>query len=71
MKKLFEIRGDVSYAIVIAAETEEEALKHVETWEHAWDANADLLGASAEIADTRIPASQELEDLEADAHEVL
>ncbi len=72
MKNLFEIRATVDYVVVVAAETGAEALEHVKTWEHAWDGNADLLGVSApEIVDTRIPSSQDPDDLENEAHEVV
>lgn len=65
MKKLFEIRVEVSYAVVIAAESKEAALERVETWEHAWDSSADLIGVSTpEIVDVR-------EGSEDEAHEVV
>jgi hypothetical protein len=72
MKKLYEIRAEVSYAVVIAADSGEKALEHVKTWERAWGANADLLGVSApEVVDVREPTSQNEEDLEDEAHEVV
>ncbi len=42
-KKLYEITAYVRFAVVVWADSEERALKAVETWEHAWDANADLI----------------------------
>ena len=43
--RLYEITATVTYATVIAACSEEDALAHVKTWERAWadPANADLL----------------------------
>jgi hypothetical protein len=71
-RKLFEIRAMVSYAVVVAARTKEEALAHVETWEHAWAANADLIGVSdVELADIREPESQDRDALEDVAHEII
>ena len=71
-RKLFEIRAIVEYAVVIAAETGKAALEHVKTWEHAWDSSSDLLGVSyVDIVDVREPASQNVEDLEDEAHEVV
>lgn len=71
-RKLFEIRATVEYAVVIAAETREAALEHVKTWEHAWDSSSDLLGVSdVDIVDVREPSSQNVEDLEDEAHEVV
>lgn len=69
MKKLFEIRASVEYAVVIAADTIEQAMAHVKTWEHAWDANADLLGVSIELADIREPTSAET--IEDEAYEIV
>ena len=72
MKKLYEIRAEVSYAVVVAAETEEQALEHIKAWEHAWAIGADLIGVSTpEVVDIREPSSQELNDLEDEAHEVV
>lgn len=52
--KLYEITAIVSYSVVIRADSREAALKHVETWEHAWDANAELLEANnVDILDVR------------------
>lgn len=65
MKKLFEIRVEVSYAVVIAAESGEKALEHVKTWEHAWDSSSSLIGVSTpEIVDVRDGSEDE-------AHEVV
>lgn len=70
MKKLYEIRAEVSYAIVIAANSEAEALKHVKTWEKSWDSHSDLIGVSVpEIVDINEPQSEET--LEDEAHEVI
>jgi hypothetical protein len=71
-RKLFEISALVSYSVVIAAETREQALEHVKTWEHAWDSSSDLIGVSdVEIVDVREPSSQDEDDLEDEAHEVV
>ena len=52
--KLVEITAVVSYAVVIYADSEDQALEHVKTWEHAWDANADLIGVGdVEVNDVR------------------
>lgn len=72
MKKLYEIRAEVSYCVVIAANSEKEALEHVKTWEHAWDSNSDLKGVSTpDIVDIREPTNQENDTLEFEAHEVI
>ncbi len=72
MKKLYEIQVDVSYVIVIAADSRKQALAHVDGWEHAWDGNADLLGASKpEVVDVRKPDSQDEQVLNDLAHVVL
>jgi hypothetical protein len=68
-KKLYEIQASVEYAVVIAAETEAQAMEYVESWEHAWDANADLLGVRMELVDTREPISTET--VSDEAHVVL
>lgn len=69
-RRLFEITAMVTYTVVIAAETEEEALQHVETWEHAWDRYADLIGVSdVEVTAVREPFSQD--GLQDEAHEVI
>jgi len=71
-RKLYEICASVDYAVVIAATSREEALEHVKTWEHAWDANADLLGVSnVEIVSVREPRSQLKKDLQDEAHDVV
>lgn len=52
--KLYEITALVNYSVVIRADSKEEALKHVETWEHAWDRNSDLVGVSdVDLCDVR------------------
>ena len=62
--KLVEVVALVKYAVVIYADSEAQALEHVTTWEHAWDANADLIGVSdVEVGDVQ-PGTPE------DAHEV-
>jgi hypothetical protein len=68
-KKLYEIRASVEYAVVVAAETEAQAMEHVESWEHSWDAQADLLGAEMELVDIREPKSAET--IEDEAHVIL
>lgn len=70
MKKLYEITAMVTYSVVISAESAEAALAHVESWEHAWDASADLIGVSdVEVADVRDPISADT--LDDEAHEVV
>lgn len=62
-KKRFEIVALVKYALVIAADSKEEALKHVETWEESWHSHADLVGVSdVEVVDEREPYTNDLED---------
>lgn len=52
--KLVEITALVRYSVVIHADSKEQALKSVESWEHAWDSNADLVGVSdVEVLDIR------------------
>ena len=46
MGKLYEVSALVRYAIVLYADSPEQALKHVETWDEAWHGNAALIGAS-------------------------
>jgi hypothetical protein len=70
MKTLYELRVEVSYAVVIAADTKDQALEHVKSWEHAWDSSADLIGVSQpEIVSEREPIRQD--SLEDEAHEVV
>ncbi|MEI6150758.1 MAG: hypothetical protein WCS01_16800 [bacterium] len=62
--KLVEITALVSYSVVVYADSKEQALEHVKTWEHAWDANADLIGVSdVDVLDVRAGTPE-------DAHEV-
>lgn len=44
--KLYEISALVCYHAVIAAISEEDAMKHIETLENAWHDNADLVAVS-------------------------
>lgn len=71
MKKLYEIRASVEYAVVIAANSPEEAIEHIKTWEHSWDSSSDLLGVDYELVETREPLSQDLKRLEDEAHVII
>ena len=46
MPKLYEIVALVKYATVIRADSRQDAMKEVATWEHAWEANADPICVS-------------------------
>lgn len=60
MPKLYEITAMVSYAIVLRADSKEQALEYVSTWEHAWEANADLREAHAvDLVDIRDGIAEE------------
>jgi len=65
MGRLYEITALVKYAVVVYAENERAALKYVEGWEHAWDANSELIG----VTDTELLAVRD-GDCE-DAHVVV
>lgn len=70
--KLYEISALVNYHVVIAAKTKEEALKEVETWEHAWDSTADLIEVTdVDVFDIREPYAQTEKALEDEAHVVV
>jgi hypothetical protein len=54
MAQLYEIVALVQYAVVIFADSKEQALKEVETWENAWHDTGELVGVSdVEVADVR------------------
>jgi hypothetical protein len=54
MKRIYEVSAMVYYTVVVLASSKKQALKHVATWEHAWDANADLISVSdIEVTDVR------------------
>ena len=61
--KLYEITALVNYSVVIRANSKEDALKHIETWERAWDSSADLIGVTdVDLIDVRDGTAE-------DAHE--
>lgn len=67
-KKLYEIEVLVRYAVIIQATSAKQALAHVETWGHAWDANADLLEVHGlEITDVRSGSTEEAHETAHDA----
>jgi len=71
MVKLYEISALLTYHVVIAAESEDQALAEVETWEHSWDAKAALIGVSdVEVFDVRDPYAQTNKAFEDEAHVV-
>jgi hypothetical protein len=73
-KKLFEFRQALECAVVVAAETEEQARNAIKTWERAWIETGDFLGVQndvPELVDVRIPKYQNIEHLRDVAHEVL
>lgn len=62
--KLYEIVALLKYAVVILADSREQAMEHIKTWERAWAEGSDLVGVSdVEVADVR-------EGVAEDAHEV-
>jgi len=64
--RLYEIVALVKYAVVVAATSKDEALKHIETWEKCWPTSSDFIGVSdVELMDVR-----KLTDAEDEAHEV-
>jgi len=72
-KKLFEFRQNLECAVVVAAETEEQARNAIKTWEKAWIETGDFLGVGGEpdLVDVREPRAQDIETLREDAHEVV
>lgn len=69
MKKLYEFTALVSCAAVIAADTEIEARKAIETWERAWFETGEFTGVSdVELSGVKDADQGSLEDL---AHEVV
>jgi hypothetical protein len=66
-KKLFEFTAHVRCAAVVAADTEEEARKAIETWERAWFETGDVVG----VVDVDLFDVRESEDAEEEAHEVV
>jgi hypothetical protein len=71
--KLFEFRQSLECAVVVAAETEEQARNAIKMWEKAWIENGEFIGVGGEpeLVDTRDPRSQDPDDLRDDAHEIV
>jgi len=66
--RLFEISALVSYHAVILAESQEAALKEVETWENAWHDTGEFVDVSdVDVFDVR-PIKSKLEDWGDEAH---
>ena len=69
MKKLYEIQAIVRCAAVVAAESEEQALAHVETWENSWFQIGEIL----EVADKSVVDVRDIachDNLMVEAHSV-
>lgn len=69
--RLYEIKAIVTYSTVVAATSEEDAMKHVESWEDTWSVAecTDLIGVSdVELFDVR--DLQSVETLDDEAHEI-
>lgn len=63
-KMLYEFTALVSCAAVIAAESREEALEHLKTWERAWVDSGSIIGVSdIEFSEMREPSDQEFSTL--------
>lgn len=61
---LFEISACVRYGVVIAADSKEQALKHVESWADAWHTNAELIGViDVDLIDHRYGTLEEAHDV--------
>ncbi len=61
--KLYEFTAMAQCAVVVAAESEEEARKEVDSLERAWFETGDFIGISdIELIDSREPKSNDLED---------
>ena len=66
--KLYELSVLISYHVVVAATSKEDAKEHVCDWEDAWHSNADLTRVSdLYFVDVRPLKSVEVAD---EAHEV-
>lgn len=72
-KKLFEFRQSLECAVVVAAETEEQARNAIKTWERAWIETGDFLGVAGEpeLADVRSPSGQDDDTLRNEAHHLV
>jgi len=59
-RSLYEIAAYVRYQIVVAADSSEQALAHVESWGQAWGALADFIDVSdVEVVDERMGLLEE------------
>jgi hypothetical protein len=69
--KLYEITAIVTYATVIVATSEADAMEHVKTWEQAWaePSNADLVGVSDVSLSTVRERECDDEDWQDEAHD--
>lgn len=66
--RLYEITALISRTVVVAAVSEEDAMKHVESWENAWESSSDLIGVSdVDLDHVRDVAATDIDD---EAHEV-
>ena len=68
-KKLYEFSASVRCGVVIAAVSEKEARKEIETYERAWFETGDFKEVDeVELVDVREPKSSDLND---EAHVVV
>ena len=72
MKKLYEFTALVNCDIIVAANSEAEARKEVETYEQAWFETGDFVGVyDVDLFDIREPDSQDEDVLNDLAHVVI
>jgi len=69
MKKLYEFTANLKCAVVVAAESEEEARAAIETWETSWVDSGDLLEVSD--VDLLVVREAKASDLSDEAHVVV
>ena len=71
-KKLFEFAALLKCAVVVAAESEEDAREAIKTWERAWFETGDLIGVNdVDLVDIREIKDSEMDSLHDLAHEVV
>lgn len=68
--RLYEITAMVKYSVVIAALSEEDAMKHVKSWEQSWPQTAEF----TEVGDVEVLDEREMtvsgNDWNDEAHDI-
>ena len=72
MKKLYEFSALLNCSVVVAANSEVEARKEIETYERAWFDTGDFIGVQdVDLVDVQEPDSQDEDILNDLAHTVV